>query len=261
MGVGARAPVFDRRRYGQDNYVYLLAEGDDAVLVDPGDAAAALALAAEHGLRPRWILHTHGHPDHTGGSAEVARATGAEVLGHAGDAAWYRPDVDLAGRGAVALGALSVVIHATPGHTPGSVLLEWRGRLLTGDTLFWAGCGNCRHGGDPAELGRSFRSVIAPLDGALEVHPGHDYAARNLPFALALEPANAAARTRARAVEAARAAGREPAPSTLGEERALNPFLRLDAPEVVAAVAARAPAAGADPVARFVALRAMRDAS
>lgn len=257
--TGPRAPVFARRRYGQDNYVYLLAEGEDAALVDPGDAAAALALAAEHGLRPRWILHTHGHPDHTGGSAEVARALGAEVLGHGGDAAWYRPDVELSGRDVVGLGAVSIAVHAAPGHTPGSVLLEWRGRLLTGDTLFWAGCGNCRHGGDPAELARSFLGVIARLDGGLEVHPGHDYAARNLPFALALEPENAAARSRARAVEAARRAGREPPPTTLGEERALNPFLRLDAPGVAAAVSARAPEAGADPVARFVALRALRD--
>lgn len=252
--------IFARRRYHQDNYTYLLAEGEDAALVDPGDARVALALAAEHGVRPRWIIHTHGHADHTGGTAEVAGALGAEVLGHGADGAWYRPDVELAGRDAVALGALSIAVHAVPGHTPGSVLLAWRGRLLTGDTLFWAGCGNCRHGGDPAELARSFRSVIGRLDGALEVHPGHDYAARNLPFALALEPENAAARARARDVEAAHAAGREPDPTTLAGERALNPFLRLDAPGVAAAVTARDPAAARDDaVARFVALRALRD--
>ncbi len=252
--------IFARRRYHQDNYTYLLAEGEDAALVDPGDAGVALALAAEHGLRPRWILHTHGHADHTGGTAEAARALGAEVLGHGGDAGWYRPDVDLAGREAVALGALAIRVHAAPGHTPGSVLLEWRGRLLTGDTLFWAGCGNARSGGDPARLAASFRSVIARLDGALEVHPGHDYAARNLPFALALEPENAAARARARAVEAARADGGEPDPTTLAEERALNPFLRLDAPGVAAAVGGGDSGAGpGDLAARFVALRALRD--
>lgn len=254
--------IFDRRRYHQDNYTYLLAEGADAALVDPGDPAAALALAAAHGLRPRWILHTHGHADHTGGSAEVARALGAQVLGHGDDAAWYRPDVDLAGRPFVELGGLRVGIHAVPGHTPGSVLLEWRGRLLTGDTLFWAGCGNCRAGGDPRRLAASFAGVIARLDGALLVHPGHDYAARNLPFALALEPGNAAAARRLAAVEAARAGGGEPPPSTLAEEREVNPFLRLDAPGVVEAVARRDPAAAAgDAGDRFVALRALRDGS
>jgi hydroxyacylglutathione hydrolase len=250
--------IFDRRRYRADNYVYLLADGPDAALVDPGDPDVALALAAAHGVRPRWIVHTHGHPDHSGGTARVAEALGAEVLGHGGDAAWYAPDVDLAGRDALDLGALRLRLHAAPGHTPGSVLLEWEGRLLTGDTLFWGGCGNCRHGGVPARLARTFLEVIAPLDGSLEVHPGHDYAARNLPFALGLEPGNAAARARLAEVEAARRAGREPTPSTLDGERAVNPFLRLDAPGVAAAVARDAPEARGD-VARFVALRALRD--
>jgi hydroxyacylglutathione hydrolase len=252
------APRFDRRRYRQDNYVYLLAEGDDAVLVDPGDPEVAQALADAHAVRPRWILHTHGHADHTGGSGALRAALGAPVLGHGADGRWFPPDVDLAGRGEVTLGALRLRLHPVPGHTPGSVLVEWRGRLLTGDTLFWAGAGNCRSGGDPGQLAESFLGPIAALDGALEVHPGHDYAARNLPFALALEPGNPAAAARRDEVEAARARGAEPRPTTLAEERRVNPFLRLDAPGVAAAIAREVPAA-ATPAERFVALRQLRD--
>jgi hydroxyacylglutathione hydrolase len=252
--------IFDRRRYHRDNYVYLLAEGADAALVDPGDPEAALALAAAHGVRPRFILHTHGHADHTGGSAALRATLGAEVLGHGADAAWFAPDVDLAGRSSVRLGALELAVHPVPGHTPGSVLLAWEGRLLTGDTLFWGGSGNCRHGGDPARLAASFRQVIGGLDGVLEVHPGHDYAEANLPFALALEPGNAAARARLDAARAAHAAGREPPAPTLADERAANPFLRVDAPGIRAALAARAPEAPAGTSdERFVALRALRD--
>ncbi len=249
--------MFLRRRYFQDNYLYLLSEGGDAALVDPGDAGAALAAAAEIGVRPRWILHTHGHADHTGGSAELKERLGAEVLGHSGDARLFSPDVDLAGRGELELGALRIRVHPAPGHTPGSVLLEWRGRLLTGDTLFGLGCGNCRHGGDPARLAESFLGVIARLPGSLVVHPGHDYAGRNLPFALSLEPDGAAA-ARGEALAEARAAGREPEAVTLSEERAANPFLRLGAPGVAAAIAREAPEARTD-IERFVALRAMRD--
>lgn len=252
--------IFDRRRYGRDNYVYLLAEGEDAALVDPGDPVVGLGMAAAHGLRPRFILHTHGHPDHTGGSAVLRARLGARVLGHAGDAASFPPDEDLAGRGELRLGALRVRVHETPGHTPGSVLLEAGGKLLTGDTLFWGGCGNCRSGGDPVRLARSFLSVIPALDGALEVHPGHDYAEQNLAFVLGLEPDNARARARLEAVRAARAAGGEPAPTTLAEERAVNPFLRAGEPGVRDAVLARS--AGplpATPEAVFVALRALRD--
>jgi hydroxyacylglutathione hydrolase len=251
------APRFLRRRYGQDNYLYLLADAADAAIVDPGDPAAARAAIAELGIQPRWILHTHGHADHTGGSQELRRALGAEVLGHAADARWFAPDVDLAGRSALSLGALRLRVHPTPGHTPGSVLLEWEGRVLTGDTLFGMGCGNCRKGGDPSRLAASFLEVIAALPDDLEVHPGHDYAARNLPFALALEPGGAAA-ARGAALEAARAARREPAAVLLGEERATNPFLRLDAPGVSAAIAREAPAARTEEE-RFVALRALRD--
>jgi hydroxyacylglutathione hydrolase len=234
--------VFDRRRHGPTNYLYLLADGPDAVLVDPADPDAALALAAAHGVAPRWILHTHGHQDHSGGSAALRERLGARVLGHGADGGWFAPDEDLAGRDEVALGRLRLRLHPAPGHTPGSILVEWRGRLLTGDTLFWGGCGNCRHGGDPRVLAASFLGPIARLDGDLLVHPGHDYAEANLPFVLALEPSNGAAAARLAAVRAARSAGEEPAPTTLAEERVVNPFLRV-----------------AD-AAAFVALRARRDA-
>jgi hydroxyacylglutathione hydrolase len=248
--------IFDRRRYRADNYVYLLAEGSDAALVDPGDPAVALRLAADHGVRPRFVLHTHGHPDHAGGTAEVARRLGATVYGSAGDAGWYAPDVDVAGRRALALGALRIAVHHVPGHTPGSVAYECSGRLLTGDTLFWGGAGNCKHGGDPARLAASFLDVLAALDGALEVHPGHDYAEANLPFALDLEPGNEAARAQLAAARDARARGEEPAPTTLERERAANPFLR--AAGLIPALRRRGIAC-ADAREAFVAIRRLKD--
>ena len=252
--------IFDRRRYGTDNYAYLLAAGDDAALVDPGDPVVALGMAAAHGVHPRWILHTHGHADHTGGSAVLRQRTGARVLGHGADAGWFAPDEDVAGRRELHLGALRVRVHETPGHTPGSVLYEAEGRLLTGDTLFWAGCGNCRSGGDPARLARSLLEVIAALPGALEVHPGHDYALANLPFALDLEPGNAAARRRLDTVRLSREAGTEPPAPSLQDEREVTPFLRVRERGVHDVVLRRA---GLPPGARdedvLVAMRALRD--
>jgi hydroxyacylglutathione hydrolase len=218
--------IFERRRFGKDNYLYLLAEGGDAALVDPADPETALDLVRRSGVHPRWIVHTHGHADHSGGSARLRMELGAEVIGHGADAGWFRPDRDLAGAEVLEMGALRLRIHAAPGHTPGSVLLEWRGRLLTGDTLFWSGCGNCRHGGDPARLAATFRTVFPGLDPRLEVHPGHDYAEPNLAFVLGVEPGNQAAAGRLSAVRAARAAGVEPEATELGEETLVNPFLR-----------------------------------
>ena len=223
--------TFDRHRYGEDNYLYLLADGEDAVLVDPADPEVAMEASRRRGVHPRWILHTHGHHDHSGGSARLRAELGAEVIGHGADAAWFAPDRDLAGATELTLGKLHLRILAAPGHTPGSVLLEWRGKLLTGDTLFWSGCGNCRHGGDPARLAATFRTVFPGLDPRLEVHPGHDYAEANLKFVLHLEPSNQAAAGRLAAVRAARSARVEPEASELGEEALVNPFLRAGSDE------------------------------
>jgi hydroxyacylglutathione hydrolase len=245
--------IFDRRRYFNDNYVYLLAEGDDAVLVDPGDAEVAARLCDDHGVRPRAILHTHGHADHSGGSAALRSSLGVDVIGHRADAGWFAPDADVAGRRELRVGALELRVHEAPGHTPGSVLYEWRGKLLTGDTLFWAGAGNCKHGGDPLRLAETFAQVIAPLDGALEVHPGHDYAERNLPFARALEPGNADVDQRLAQVREAWARGDEPPAPTLEEERRVNPFLR------VRRLAPALPGAPRRERDAFVVLRRLRD--
>jgi hydroxyacylglutathione hydrolase len=251
--------IFERRRYGRDNYLYLLADGPDAALVDPADTEVALELCRVHRVSPRWILHTHGHADHVGGSSFLRAELDAVVLGHGADAAGFRPDRDLAGTSGLELGRLRLRVHPAPGHTPGSVLLEWEGKLLTGDTLFWGGCGNCRHGGDPRRLARSFLGVLAGLDDGLEVHPGHDYAEANLPFVVDLEPLNLEALERLEQVREARRAGREPDAVPLGLERDVNPFLRAGSPEVRAALAAR-DRHPSTPEEAFVALRSLRDA-
>jgi hydroxyacylglutathione hydrolase len=80
---------------------------------------------------------------------------------------------------------------------------------------------------------------VAALGGALEVHPGHDYAESTLPFALELDPASKAARDRLEAVRTAHRAGQEPPPSTLAEERMVNPFLRIATVDAFVSLRAR----------------------
>ena len=208
-GGGAVTPCSARRRYGATNYAYLLSAGEDAALVDPGDAAAALALADGAGLAPA-LDPPHPRPRRShrrhrrGGGALRRRGAGPRRTTPAG----YPPDRALAdGERLRARGARGARPPRARPHPRLGAPGVRAAHLLTGDTLFGGGCGNCRNGGDPAVLARTFAAVLAGLDGALLVQPGHDYAAANLPFVLELEPGNRAAAARLAAVRGGGAGG------------------------------------------------------
>ncbi len=242
-----------------DNYFYLLSsdDGSDGLLIDPIDPDAALAALEAHGVDLRYVVNTHGHPDHTGGNAAVVAATGAPVYVHAGDAGWLSSyDELLAGGDTLAVGDVSLDVLETPGHTPGHISLYTPGHLFCGDTIFVGGAGNCRFGGDPAALFRTFRDVLASLPGTTTIYPGHDYARTNLAFAASLEPENAAREKKLASLDG----GRGHTLATLDEERAYNPFLRTADADFVEILRAHRPElVGDDPEATFVALRRARD--
>jgi hydroxyacylglutathione hydrolase len=248
------------------NFQYLIAcsQSGEALAVDPLDAAQVLAAAREHGLTITQVLNTHEHRDHTAGNAQVVAATGARVLAHAGaarriggvDRGLARGDVVQVGR-TVELEALD-----TPGHTLAHICLLAHGdapALFCGDTLFNAGAGNCHNGGDPTLLYETFVNQLARLPDATRVYPGHEYMARNLAFTLDREPDNAEA---AKALATARA--QEPVTArvtTLGEEKRVNAFLRLQNPQIIARLRERFVEIGETPDARtvFVKLRELRN--
>jgi hydroxyacylglutathione hydrolase len=171
-------------------------------------------------------------------------ATGAELLAHAaaarqiGGVTQPKQDGDL-----VRVGS-SVTLRCldTPGHTRAHLCLyaDANGQapaLFSGDTLFNAGVGNCVHGGDPQALYETFARRLEPLPDATRVFPGHEYLQRNLAFTLDREPSNAAARALA---ERTAALAPEAMPVlTLGDERAVNAFLRLGSEEIIERLAQR----------------------
>ena len=176
-----------------DNFFYLLEHDGHTALVDPIDAGQAVEALRRLDLELDLILNTHWHPDHVGGNQDVREAfPGARLVGPADEAELIEEhggvalDEGVRGGDRVELGGAALEVLSTPGHTAGHVSFRVEGHLLSGDTIFSAGAGNCRFGGDPGTLYQTFRGALRELDGQLTIYPGHDYAERNLEFGLSI---------------------------------------------------------------------------
>jgi hydroxyacylglutathione hydrolase len=246
-----------------DNYAYLVSDAaGTAAVVDCAEAAPVLACAAERGLRLAAVLATHHHFDHVGGhEALLAACPELRIFGSAADAPRIPGITHPVHDGQViTVGALRAQVIFIPAHTSGHVAYHFADErvVFTGDTLFAGGCGRLFEG-DAAQMMHSL-ARLAALPDDTRVYCGHEYTEKNLRFALTLEPQNPRLRARLAAVEDLRRAGRPTVPSTIGEEKATNPFLRVTSPALCAAVAARVPGVDPnDPVAVFAAVRALKD--
>lgn len=243
----------------QDNYLWLLHDGRQAVVVDPGEAAPVQQFLEQDGLQLQAILLTHHHKDHTGGVAELRAASGALVYGPAAEAlpAAVEPVQRLGAGERLELLGLGFELIEVPGHTAGHgayfVAQAPGGPLLfCGDTLFSGGCGRIFEG-TPAQLLASL-DRLAALPDETRVCCAHEYTLSNLRFAQAVEPGNAAISQHLAHCQALRERGEPTLPSRIGLERQINPFLRSREPALLAALAQHDPAAQ-DEVARFAALR------
>ena len=244
-----------------DNYFYLLAadDGGEGALIDPVDAKVALKAVDRHKIELRYIISTHGHPDHTRGNGPVKEKTGASLCAHEDDRSWVGAvDRVLSHGDELPLGGEVLSVLHTPGHTPGHISVYTLGHLFCGDTIFVSGAGNCRYGGNPRRLYRSFVDIFDALPDDTRIYPGHDYAATNLKFALTLDPGSQAARDKLE--QALEADGH--CLATLGEERSYNPFARVHEADFQKALRKTHPDAIGpqdDPERVFVAVRGLRD--
>jgi hydroxyacylglutathione hydrolase len=245
-----------------DNYIWLMHDGQEALAVDPGDAAPLEAALAAHRLELRTILVTHHHADHVGGLSRLRQQRpGLRVIGPNGEAIDALNERVQGGSRLQALGQQFRVLDV-PGHTAGHIAFvidqpsDGSAPLLfCGDTLFAAGCGRLFEG-TPAQMQASL-AQLAALPGETRVCCTHEYTLANLRFAREVEPGNAVLKERQRAETAKRERDQPTLPSSIQLERETNPFLRWAEPEVQAAARERAPqpAHDATPVAVFTALR------
>lgn len=223
----------------EDNYLWVIHNATDAVVVDPGDAAPVIDYLAAHELTLAAVLVTHHHPDHIGGIGALVEWSGADVPVHATGRHEIPHRTHAVGEGdAIRIDALGLDFHvmAVPGHTASHIAFHVSDRrwLFCGDTLFAGGCGRLL-GGTAAQLFASL-SRIAALPDDTAVYCAHEYTLANLRFAEAVEPDNTVLHTRIAHEKARRAADEPTVPTRIGIERLTNPFLRCDIQEVKNAV-------------------------
>jgi hydroxyacylglutathione hydrolase len=212
-----------------DNYVWLVHEPQSGatMVVDPAVADPVLEAAAARGWTISDIWNTHWHPDHTGGNAAIKDATGCTITGPAAEFARI-PTLDrqVKGGDTVRLGNVEAAVWDVPAHTAGHIAYHFAddAAIFVGDTMFAMGCGRLFEG--TAEQMFANMQQLGTLDDATRVYCAHEYTLSNARFAVTVEPDNAALAARLAAVESARAAGEATVPTTIGAERATNPFLR-----------------------------------
>ncbi len=236
-----RIPTFS------DNYTYLVIceETREAAVIDAPEAEPVIRRVEQTGAKVTKILSTHHHLDHSAANPDLADRFGAPVYAHVSDAErvpGFSEGVDEGDT--VTVGNETARVLYIPSHTMGHIAYVFDGAkaAFTGDMLFAGGCGRLFEG-DAAMMYEALCEKLSALPDDVRVFCGHEYTESNLRFAVTVEPGNAAMREKLERVQKIRAhaaadwhdAGPDEMtiPSTIGEERETNPFMRApDAAEL-----------------------------
>jgi len=171
---------FKQIKHRGDNFSYIIADEDtkEAAVVDPSFNADAIAdLLKNEGLDAKYVINTHQHADHVAGNEDIKSAFDARIVAH--KLSKVKKDISVADGDIIKLGAVSIKVLHTPGHTPDGICLLADGKLLTGDTLFVGECGRTDLPGSSTEdIYCSLFHCLMKLDDKIEVYPGHDYGSR-----------------------------------------------------------------------------------
>ena len=242
----------------QDNYGFLIhdsATGATAAIDTPEVAPINRALA-DKGGQLTHILNTHHHFDHAGGNDALKAQWQCQVVGAAIDAERI-PGIDLEVKDgeSLAFGSAQAEVLEVPGHTSGHIAYYFAEAQIAfvGDTLFALGCGRLFEG-TPQQMNDSLNKLMALPDDTV-VYCAHEYTEANAAFAATVEPDNPALQQRIQDIQRLREAGQPTVPTSIGLERATNPFVRADSSELQSVLGM----VGADAVDVFAETRRRKD--
>jgi hydroxyacylglutathione hydrolase len=221
-----------------DNYFWLIHNGKNAIIVDPGAAAPVQVCLNQHHLKLCAILVTHHHADHIGGVADLIKNASIPIYGPLPDQKNGRiPTITHGCQQGEAVFIpelnLTLAVLEVPGHTSTHIAYYCAelASLFCGDTLFAGGCGRLFEG-TPAQMVNSLHKIAA-LPTNTNIYCAHEYTLANLRFALAVEPNNQALQIRYKQASTTREQGLSTVPSQLDLEWQTNPFLRCTSPEII----------------------------
>lgn len=202
------------------NFNYILGSdvNKEAIFIDPFDISRTLPLAQKEGLTAKYLFNTHAHHDHVKDNEKFLDLAGTERIIMKDQEVF-----ELSHRE-------KVVCHLTPGHMNIHYCFylyedENLVSVISGDTLFNAGVGNCKNGGDPELLYKSIKSHFLPLADHIKLWPGHDYFLNNLEFAKTVDPNNKSIDKYLK-LRSSMGLNEEFLNTTIGEEKKINPFFR-----------------------------------
>nr|CAD7199926.1 unnamed protein product [Timema douglasi] len=221
----------------QDNYMYLIIDEatKEAAIVDPVAPETVVSAVKSEGVKLTTVLTTHHHWDHAGGNESlVKQVSGLQVCG--GDDRIGALTRKVSHGDQLKVGQLSVRCLFTPCHTSGHICyyVESAGHapaVFTGDTLFIAGCGRFFEG-TPDQMYKALVETLSELPDETRVFCGHEYTVQNLKFAQHVEPNNQDIKDKMSWAQMKRAKTEPTVPSTIGQEKKINPFVRVLEPQV-----------------------------
>ena len=237
-----------------DNYIWTLRDSSHAAVVDPGDARPVLDYLRAERLELAAIINTHHHADHVGGNAELLKHYRVPVFGPHDER--IREVTHRLGDGeriTLPHFGIEFQVFEIPGHTRTHIAFYGAGMLFSGDTLFAVGCGKLFEG-TPQQMYDSL-SCLMRLPDDTRVYCGHEYTLSNIRFARAADPDNTALRELEAKAARLREHGQPTLPSSIGQERATNPFVRCHEPALVRSASAHAGQKLETPVAVLAAIR------